>query len=329
MDRLRLRNSNFLPHLLVAIAASVVASTAWSQGFPSKPVKLIIPFPPGGAADAIARIVSAPLATEWKQPVIIENRSGAGSTIAAAFVAASAPDGYTLFITGIGVHAVSSALYSNLSYDPIKSFTPIATVSMSPFIFVVHPAVKANSMKELIALASLKSEALSYSSSGSGATPHLMSEMLARATGTKFLHVPFKGTAPAMVALLAGQVDFQAADVSAMPQVKAGKLRALAVTSEKRSNLVPGVPTMAESGVPDFVVPSIFAILGPANVPRDIVASINAHLNRFLGTEEMRKSLAAQGFEPHGGTPAELAGYLNLEVKRYSQIVREVGVKID
>jgi tripartite-type tricarboxylate transporter receptor subunit TctC len=153
--------------------------------------------------------------------------------------------------------------------------------------------------------------------------------MLARATGTKFLHVPFKGTAPALAALLAGQVDFQVADVSAMPQVKAGKLRALAITSEKRSPLVPGVPTMAEAGIPNFVVPSIFAILGPAGMPRSVVNVINGELNRALGTEELREKLAAQGFEPYGGTPEQLAEYLALETKRYSQVIRDVGVKLD
>jgi tripartite-type tricarboxylate transporter receptor subunit TctC len=314
---------------IFACAVMALSAQAYAQSFPVKPVRLIIPFPPGGAADAIARIVSAPLAAAWKQPVLVENKSGAGSTIAAAFVASAPPDGYTLYINGVGVHATSAALYKNLSYHPVKSFTAVSKVSMSPFIFVVNPAVKATTMKELVALGRAKPEALSYASSGSGATPHLMSEMLAQATGTKFLHVPFKGTAPAMVALLAGQVDFQVADVSAMPQVRAGKLRALAVTSQKRSALVPGVPTMAESGVPDFVVPSIFAILGPAGIPRDLVAFMNVQINRSLATDEMRRLLANQGFEPDGGTPEELVEYLNLEVNRYARVVREVGVKLD
>src|SRR5438132_1510624 len=274
----------FIAWLAMFAAASALLaqthSTSSSQGYPSKPVKIIVPFPPGGSADASGRIVAEKMSEEWKQPVLVENKPGAGTTIAAAFVAGSVPDGHVLYLTGPVSHAVSAALYKNLGYDAVSSFTAVARVASAPFILVVHPSVKANSVQELVDLARARPGALTYASSGSGAAPHLATEMLASMTGTKFVHVPFKGTAPALVALLGGQVDFQVADVAAIPHVRAGKLRALAVTTAKPSVLVPGVPTVAESGVPGFDVPSATGILAPVETPRVVVAKINSAINR-------------------------------------------------
>src|SRR5256884_5929176 len=229
---------------MFAAASAVLAqphSTSPGQGYPSKPVKIIVPFPPGGSADAAARIVAEKTGEEWKQPVLVENKPGAGTTIAAAFVAGSAPDGYVLYLTGPISHAVSAALYKNPGYDAVSSFAAVARVASAPFILVVNPSVKANSVRELIELARARPGALTYASSGTGAAPHLAAEMLASMTGPKFVHVPFKGTAPALAALLGGQVDFQIADVAAIPHMRAGKLRALAVTTARPSALVPGV----------------------------------------------------------------------------------------
>jgi tripartite-type tricarboxylate transporter receptor subunit TctC len=311
------------------LALVAAASTAVAQTFPSRPVRIIVPFPPGGSADASGRIVAQKTSEEWRQPVLVENKPGAGTTIAAAFVAGSAPDGYVLYLTGPVSHAVSAALYKNLGYDAVSSFTAVARVASAPFILVVHPSVKANSVRELIELARARPGALTYASSGSGAAPHLAAEMLASMTGTKFVHVPFKGTAPALVALLAGQVDFQIADVAAIPHVRAGKLRALAVTTARPSALVPGVPSVAESGVPGFDVPSATGILAPAGTPREIVAKINAAINRALAADDVRQRLNAQGFEPAPATPEEFAVFLASEVQKYARIIQEAGVRID
>ena len=311
------------------LALVAAASAAVAQTFPSRPVKIIVPFPPGGSADAAARIVAEKTSEEWKQPVLVENKPGAGTTIAAAFVAGSAPDGYVLYLTGPISHAVSAALYKNPGYDAVSSFAAVARVASAPFILVVHPSVKANSVRELIELARARPGALTYASSGSGAAPHLAAEMLASMTGTKFVHVPFKGTAPALVALLGGQVDFQIADVAAIPHVRAGKLRALAVTTARPSALVPGVPSVAESGVPGFDVPSATGILAPAGTPREVVAKINSAINRALATGEVRQRLNAQGFEPAPATPEEFAAFLASEVRKYARVIQEAGVRID
>ena len=311
------------------LALVAAASTAVAQPFPSRPVKIIVPFPPGGSADAAARIVAEKTSEEWKQPVLVENKPGAGTTIAAAFVAGSAPDGYVLYLTGPISHAVSAALYKNPGYDAVSSFADVARVASAPFILVVHPSVKANSVRELIELARARPGALTYASSGSGAAPHLAAEMLASMTGTKFVHVPFKGTAPALVALLGGQVDFQIADVAAIPHMRAGKLRALAVTTARPSALVPGVPSVAESGVPGFDVPSATGILAPAGTPREVVAKINSAINRALATGEVRQRLNAQGFEPAPETPEEFAAFLASEVRKYARVIQEAGVRID
>ncbi len=311
------------------LALVAAASTAVAQTFPSRPVKIIVPFPPGGSADAAARIVAEKTSEEWKQPVLVENKPGAGTTIAAAFVAGSAPDGYVLYLTGPISHAVSAALYKNPGYDAVSSFADVARVASAPFILVVHPSVKANSVRELIELARARPGALTYASSGSGAAPHLAAEMLASMTGTKFVHVPFKGTAPALVALLGGQVDFQIADVAAIPHMRAGKLRALAVTTARPSALVPGVPSVAESGVPGFDVPSATGILAPAGTPREVVAKINSAINRALATGEVRQRLNAQGFEPAPETPEEFAAFLASEVRKYARVIQEAGVRID
>ena len=311
------------------LALVAAASTAVAQTFPSRPVKIIVPFPPGGSADAAARIIAEKTSEEWKQPVLVENKPGAGTTIAAAFVAGSVPDGYVLYLTGPISHAVSAALYKNLGYDAVSSFAAVARLASAPFILVVHPSVKANSVRELIELARARPGALTYASSGSGAAPHLAAEMLASMTGTKFVHVPFKGTAPALVALLGAQVDFQIADVAAIPHVRAGKLRALAVTTARPSALVPGVPSVAESGVPGFDVPSATGILAPAGTPKEIVAKINSAINRALATGEVRQRLNAQGFEAAPATPEEFAAFLASEVRKYARIIQEAGVRID
>jgi tripartite-type tricarboxylate transporter receptor subunit TctC len=307
----------------------LAAGQAFAQAYPSKPVRMVIPFPPGGSSDAVGRVIAERLGEEWKQPVVIDNKPGAGTTIASAFVAAAPADGYTLYLQGVSTHASAGALYKNISFDPIKSFTPVANVSQSPFILVVNPSVKASTAKELMDLGRAKPEGLSFGSSGAGGSPHLYVEMLARATKNKFLHVPYKGVAPAILAVVAGEVNFVVADVAVMPQVRAGKVRALAVTTPQPSELVPGVPTMAQSGISGMAMPSYIAVIGPAGIPRDVVGSINAQINRALANADVKQKLLAQGFEPAPGTPEELGALLAAETQRLTQVIREAGIKLD
>ena len=316
--------------LALAFAGQMFAAQeAFAQAFPNRAVRIVVPFPPGGSSDAVARVLGERLGEDWKQPVIVENRPGAGTTIAGAHVASALPDGTTLLLQGVATYATTGSLYKNLSFDPIKGFAAVSMLSSSPFILVSKQGLTVTTAKDLVELAKTKPGALSYGSSGSGGAPHLFVEMMARATGTKFLHVPFKGVGPAIVALLGGEVDFMVADVAVMPQVRAGKLRALAVTSARQSPLAAGIPTMAESGVPGLVMPSSIAMLTTAGTPREVIAVLNASINRALANPDVRQKLTAQGFEASGSTAEELATLLAAEAQRFSQVIRDIGLKLD
>jgi tripartite-type tricarboxylate transporter receptor subunit TctC len=314
---------------VVFMATLLCTAQALAQGFPSKPVRMVVPFPPGGSSDVVGRILGERLTEEWHQPMLIDNKAGAGTTIASAFVAGSAPDGYTLYLQGVSTHASAGALYKNIGFDPIKSFTMVGNVTASPFVLVVNSSSPAKTAKDLIDLARTRPEGLSAASSGAGGSPHLYTEMLARATGIKFLHIPYKGMAPAIVALVAGEVNFLVSDVAVMPQVRAGKVRALAVTSPRPSVLVPGVPTMGESGGPNLNLVAYIAVIGPAGMPRDVVATLNAQINRAVANPDARQRLLAQGFEPYSTTPEELGSLLTAETQRLTQVIRESGVKLE
>ncbi|HVQ60879.1 MAG TPA: tripartite tricarboxylate transporter substrate binding protein [Burkholderiales bacterium] len=314
---------------LAVLAAAVHAGTAHAQAYPAKTVRVIVPFPPGGSADAASRSMSEKLSSLWGQPVVLEHKPGAGTTIAAAYVAASPPDGYTILFCGAISHAASANLYRNLSYDAVKSFAPLGTIALSPFILVVNPGVKAASVRDLIELAKAKPGALNYASSGNGASPHLAAEMLARATGIQMVHVPFKGMQPALVALLAGEVDLTFADVAVMPLVRSGKLRALAVTTARPSPLVPGVPTLGEAGVAGVEIPSVAGFIAPARTPHETVTFINASMSRALASSDLRERLIAIGFEPFDSRPEDFGAFLAAEVRRYAQVIRDAGIKID
>jgi len=315
--------------VLIAIAALLHAGAALSQAYPAKTVRVIVPFPPGGSADAASRSMSEKLSGLWGQPVVLEHKPGAGTTIAAAYVAASPPDGYTILFCGAISHAASANLYRNLSYDAVKSFAPLGTIALSPFILVVNPGVKATSVRDLIELAKSKPGALNYASSGNGASPHLAAEMLARATGIQMVHVPFKGMQPALVALLAGEVDLTFADVAVMPLVRSGKLKALAVTTAKPSPLVPGVPTLGEAGVAGVEIPSVAGFIAPARTPHETVTFINASMSRALASSDLRERLIAIGFEPFDSKPEEFGAFLAAEVRRYAQVIRDAGITVD
>jgi tripartite-type tricarboxylate transporter receptor subunit TctC len=316
----------------LAFAACIAAPlpAAAQADYPARPVRIVVGFPPGGSSDVTARLVAERMADEWKQPVLVENRVGAGATIAASFVAAAPADGYTLLHLGPGTHAISAALYPKLGYDALKSFAGVGQIAVSPFVVVVPSSSGVGSMRDLLALARAKPGEVAYGSSGSGAGPHLVAEIIASATGVKFLHVPFKGAAPATAAALAGQVAFAMVDsASAIPHVQGGRLRALAVTTAKPSPLYPGVPTVAEAGVPGFAYPSSVGLAAPAGTPREVVQKVNAALNRALANEGVRAKLAGLGFEAAPMTPGEFDAFLAEEVSKYGRIVRELGLKLD
>lgn len=313
----------------LALGALLPVVGLHAQAYPTKPVKIVVPFPPGGSTDVAARILGAKLAEGFRQAVYIENKPGAGTTIGAAYVATSPPDGYTLYVTGPITHASSQALYKKLPYDALRGFAPVGNMTASPFIVVVHPASPAKSLKDLLEAARRQPGRLSYASSGNGAAPHLVTEIIARAAGVSFTHVPFKGVGPAVVALLGNQVDFMIADVAVVPQIREGKLRALALTTAAESPLVPGVPSMVAAGMPGVDVPSGLALFAPAGTPEAVVARVNAAMNQALQDADLRQKFAAQGFDIQTGTPAELGAMMAREIERYGQVVRQTGISID
>jgi tripartite-type tricarboxylate transporter receptor subunit TctC len=314
---------------LAAIAAALLAAGAFAQAYPAKSVRVIVPFPPGGSADAASRSMAEKLSGMWGQPVVLEHKPGAGTTIAAAYVAASPPDGYTILFCGAISHAASANLYRNLGYDAVKSFAALGTISLSPFILVVNPRTKAASVRELIDLAKARPGELNYGSSGNGASPHLAAEMFARAAGVRMVHVPFKGMQPVLVALVSGEIDLTFADIAVMPLVRSGRLTALAVTTAKPSPLVPGVPTLADSGVSGVDIPSVAGFIAPANTPRETVAFVNASMGKALASSDLRERLIGLGFEPYESSPEEFAAFLAAEVRRYAQVIRDAQIQVD
>ena len=311
--------------LLLALMMLCPASASHALDYPKSYVRIIVPYPTGGSAESQARTLAEQLSKIWKQQVIIENKPGAGTTIGATFVAGSAPDGYTLYLAGTS-HTVSPSLYNNLKYDPVGSFAPISRVATSPFILLVNPKLGVNSVSELIELARAKPGKLNYGTSGIGAGPHLSAEMFVAATKINVTHVPFKGSAPAMTALLGNFVDFAFGDVSALPSVKAGSLKALAVTSLDRFPELPDVPTFNEAVSKGFEVTNWSSILAPAKTPPEIVAFLNRSISEALATPELKRQLAIQGFEATPSTPQELHDLLVSEVKKYGEVLKNAGV---
>ena len=313
--------------LLLLIAGSM---PVFSQQYPSRPVRMIIPFTVGSAADIIARAMEPQLRAQLGQPLVIDNRGGAGGNIAAELTAKTAPDGYTVMMGTIGTHAINHSLYSKLSFHPVRDFTPIAIVGESPNVLVTTPRVPANSVKELIGLAKAKPGQLNYGSSGAGTTVHLSGEFFNNMAGVKTIHVPFKGASEALTALLGGQVDFMFASMSsAIPQVKAGKLKAFAVTGAQRSPSMPDSPTMSEAALPGFAAAAWFGIVGPAGMPPPIVGTLSKASLSALGTQEVKDRLFASGVEIRPGTAEEFARLIKSEMEKWAKIVKASGAKVD
>jgi tripartite-type tricarboxylate transporter receptor subunit TctC len=313
-----------------AIGAMVLlhASGAPAQGWPAKPIRLIVPFPPGGSTDIVARIVSQKLSERLGQPIIIENRGGAGGTLGSAVAAKAAPDGYTLTVASTSTHVVAPSVYAKLDYDPVKDFAPVSLMAVSPYLLVVNPAVQAKTLQELVALAKKQPGRLNYASAGVGSTTQLAMEMLKAASGTFMLHIPYNGNGPAGTAVIGGQVDVLFGSLPALlPHAKSWRVRALAVGTPKRSPSLPEIPTVAELGYPGFDASLWLAIMAPAGTPQAIIERLNKEIVAIVGAADTREALDKAGAEPLAGTPAELAAMIRDGVSKYAQVIKAAGIK--
>jgi tripartite-type tricarboxylate transporter receptor subunit TctC len=311
-----------------ALLLAVCAFAASAQSYPSRAVRVVVGFPPGGGTDIMARVLAPRLSEYLGQPFVVENRPGATTNIASDIVAKSAPDGHTLLFTTSAL-AINMSLYKNLSFDALRDFSPISVFAESPNLLVAHASAGAN-VKELLAQAKAKPGAMTYSSAGAGARQHLAGEVFKARTGASIAHIPYKGTAASLTAVIAGEVHFSFANVPAiLGHVRSGRLRALAVAGPKRSDLMPDVPTMAEAGVTGVEVPVWYALLGPANLPREILKALNDATVRAARAPDLRQKLIDQGAEPVGNSPEEFAKLLREEVAKYAEVVKISGAKAE
>lgn len=301
-------------------------AAAWGQSFPTKPVRIVVGLAPGGGTDIITRLVANKLSAGINQQVIVDNRPGAGGNIAAELVARAAPDGYTLIVVTAS-HAVNPAIYKKMGYDPIKDFAPITQLTSQPYIFVVHPSAPIRNVKEWIALSKQRKGGLTYASSGAGLLGHLAMELLKDLGKFESAHIPYKGASPALIDTISGQVDgFFPTIISGLPQVKSGKLRAIAVTTAQRSPLLPNVPTVAEQGFPGYEVSGWYVLLAPAAVPKDVIAYLNAETVKVLKLPEVKDRMSGDGAMPLGNTPEQFAAYIQSETAKWAKVVRSAGI---
>jgi tripartite-type tricarboxylate transporter receptor subunit TctC len=303
---------------------------ATGQSYPSKPIRLVVPFPAGGTTDLLARAMAQKLSEALGQQVVVDNRPGAGGNIGSDIVAKSAPDGYTLLMGTVGTHAINVSLYAKMPYDAVKDFVPIVLVAGVPNVLVVHPALPVKTVADLIKLAKDQPGSINFASSGNGTSIHLSGELFKSLTGVQMAHIPYKGSAPALTDLIGGQVQIMFDNLpSALPHIKAGKLRAIAVTSTKRAPALPDLPTIAESGIPGFEASSWFGMLAPAGTPREIVLRINAEVNKALQAGDMKEKLLAQGAEAVGNSPEFFVEYIRSETTKWAKVVKDSGAKVD
>ena len=309
-------------------AASAAAQDA-AANYPSRPIRIVVGFVPGGATDVVARLMAQKLQEAWGQPVVVENKPGGGSNIGSEQVARAASDGYTLLL-GTIANATNMSIYKNLTYETLRDFAPVTQIMSAPSVLVVAPSLPPNDLKELIALAKSKPGTLSYASSGAGGSPHLAGELLKLRAGIDIIHVPYKGAAPALADVMTGTVSmgFKTA-LSAIPQMQSGRLKPIAVAANRRLPQIPNVPTMAEAGLGDFEVSSWNGLLAPAKTAPEIVAKLNRELVRILATPDVREKFAAQAAEPVGSTPEQFRAYIKAEIDKWAQVVKASGAKVD
>jgi len=329
MSDLRLRPRRALLLSLLAVCAGAATPAMAADAYPDKPIRLIVPYPPGGATDVIGRVLAQELTGALGQSVIVENRAGAAGNIGADQVAKAQPDGYTLLMGALTSHAINAALYrGRVTYDVEKSFAPVSIVGTVPLVFVVNPTVQANNLQQLIALAKSRPGYVTMASAGNGSPQHLAGEMFKRAAGVDILHVPYKGSGPAMTDLMGGQVLSMIETVPAsQASIKAGKLRALAVTSPQRVEALPDVPTAAEAGLKDFDVSSMFGIVAPANTPAPVIDRLNGELKKILAKPTVKASLLNQGAIAEWTSPADARARVSAELARWTKVIDEAGVK--
>lgn len=309
---------------------ALFATPAAAQQFPARVVKLVVPQTPGGATDVFARKIGQLLSERWGQPVVIENRAGAGGVVGTDVVAKSTPDGYTLLVTYAGSQAINASLYPKLPFDTVKDFQTVATLAVTPFILIVNPKLPAKDLAEFVALAQARPDALTYASSGNGSVNHLLGEMLKAESGIKMLHVPYRGVAPAITDVIGGQVDSAFSSVpSVLQMVRSGNVRALAISSARRISAAPEIPTIAESGFPGFDVNPWWGILAPAGTDMAIVRKISGDVDSILRTKEMIDFLAAQGAEPFINSPEEFLKILEADVVKWAKVVKSAGVTLN
>ena len=316
--------------LIFVVAGLLADPSAQAQNWPSKPIRLVVPFPPGGTTNVVARLLGQELSKSLDQPVVIDNRPGAAGNIGADSVAKSPPDGHTLLMGTVGTHAINASLYKKMPYDTVRDFAPVMLVAAVPNILVVHPSLPVHSVKELIAYAAANPGKLNFASSGSGSSIHLSGELFKTMAGVNMTHVPYKSSAPPLTDLIGGQVQLMFDNLpSALPHVKSGKLKALAVTSAKRSPILPDLPTIAESGLPGFETSSWFGVLAPAGTSKEIIAKLNFDIVRLLRSPDMQERFLQHGAEPLGIPAEEFAAHIKAEMAKWAKVVKESGATAD
>ena len=314
--------------MICSAALAWPAAAAEAGRYPAKPIRIVVPFPPGGSNDLLGRVISQKFNEAWGQPAIIDNRPGGGSTIGIEVVVRAAPDGYTLLTTSGGI-AINVSLYK-LSFNPVTDLTPVALLAQMPYLLTVNPSLPARSVQDIINLARAQPGKLVFSSSGAGTSAHLTMEMFNAAAKLNMLHVPYKGGAPAVAAVMSGEAQMTFNVITGtLPHARSGKLRALAVSSAKRAEVAPEIPTVDESGVPGFEVIAWYNMFAPARTPRSIVNGLNAELNRMLLQPDVRERFRTLGVTPLSGTPEDLGNLLKLEIVRYAKLIKEAGIKLE
>ena len=315
---------------LFAYTAIFAGSSLAQTVYPAKAIRYVVPFPAGGPLDIVARAIGQELNKSWGQAVVIDNRPGAGGNIGADLVAKAPADGYTILMGAVSTHAINVTLYNKLPYDPIRDFAPVTLITSVPNVLVVHPSVPANNVKELIALAKSRPGQLNFASGSTGSAGHLAGELFNSMAGVRMTHIPYKGAAPAVVDLMAGHVSLMFDNISsALPNIKATRVRALAVTTLKRSPLLPQLPTISDAGLRGFDIATWFGIFAPAGTPPDIVARLNGEIVRILHTPEMKERLALLGAEPIGNKPDEFAAFVRAEIPKYAKVIQASGARAD
>ncbi len=313
-----------------ALSAWCAVQTARAEDYPGKTIRFIMPYPTGGSIDIVGRLVAQRLAENFGQPVVVDNRTGAGGTVGTETAAHAPPDGYTMVMGGTGTLALSPHLQRKLPYDPVRDFAPVTLLVIIPYVLVANPQLKANTVKELIALAQARPDEINYGSGGNGSAPHLAAEMFKRMANVRLVHVPYKGSTPAINDTISGQVQLTFTGIpSVAAQIKAGRVRALGVTSTKRATALPSVPTIAEAGVPGYEVSPWFGVLLPARTPAAIVTRLNGEIVKVLQNPSVHERLAAEGVEPVGNSPAQFAAIIKRELAKWGQLIRETGIRAD